>query len=72
MLDTAYIVTVLLPVLSVHHQIPYSEYENMLVGEGLLNVAVVIKDELTKERVLASEEFNIIAPQISIEVQVAL
>uniref|UniRef100_A0A8C7TLK8 Transglutaminase-like domain-containing protein n=1 Tax=Oncorhynchus mykiss TaxID=8022 RepID=A0A8C7TLK8_ONCMY len=52
------------------HFIPYSEYENMLVGEGLLNVAVVIKDELTKERVLASEEFNIIAPQISIEVQV--
>uniref|UniRef100_A0A8C8ES48 Transglutaminase-like domain-containing protein n=1 Tax=Oncorhynchus tshawytscha TaxID=74940 RepID=A0A8C8ES48_ONCTS len=51
------------------HFIPYSEYENMLVGEGLLNVAVVIKDELTKERVLASEEFNIIAPQISIEVQ---
>uniref|UniRef100_A0A8C7TLJ8 Transglutaminase-like domain-containing protein n=1 Tax=Oncorhynchus mykiss TaxID=8022 RepID=A0A8C7TLJ8_ONCMY len=50
------------------HFIPYSEYENMLVGEGLLNVAVVIKDELTKERVLASEEFNIIAPQISIEV----
>ncbi|XP_029579021.1 protein-glutamine gamma-glutamyltransferase 5 [Salmo trutta] len=55
-------------VLSVHHQIPYSEYENMLVGEGLLNVAVVIKDERTKERVLASEEFNITAPQISIEV----
>ncbi|CDQ74614.1 unnamed protein product [Oncorhynchus mykiss] len=55
-------------ILSVHHQIPYSEYENMLVGEGLLNVAVVIKDELTEERVLASEEFNIIAPQISIEV----
>ncbi|CAB1329861.1 unnamed protein product [Coregonus sp. 'balchen'] len=44
------------------------EYENMLVGEGLLNLAVVIKDERTKEWVLASEELNIITQQISIEV----
>ncbi|XP_071767269.2 protein-glutamine gamma-glutamyltransferase 2-like [Centroberyx gerrardi] len=56
-------------VLTLHHAIPPSEYESVLAGEDIVNVAVVIKDVRTKERVLATEEFNIISPQITIELQ---
>lgn len=56
-------------VLTLHHTIPPSEYESVLAGDDIANVAVVIKDVRTKERVLAAKEFNISSPQITIEVQ---
>lgn len=56
-------------VLTLHHSIPPAEYEAFLAGDDIVNVAVVIKDEKTKERVLAAQEFNISSPQISVEVR---
>ncbi|MBN3322620.1 TGM2 glutamyltransferase, partial [Atractosteus spatula] len=52
---------------TISHQIPYSLYGKELVGHNLMNLAVVIEDEETKECVLASEEINISSPTISIE-----
>ncbi|XP_036386161.1 transglutaminase 5, like [Megalops cyprinoides] len=52
----------------IQHQIPHSVYERMLMGDNLVNLAVVMKDEATQERVLASEEFNITEPEISIQI----
>lgn len=51
----------------IRHQIPYSQ-NSALGNEQLVNLAVVIFDETTQERVLASEEFNITNPTISIQV----
>lgn len=56
-------------VVTVSYKIPPSAYEPVLIGEGLLNVAVVLKDENTKKRIIATEEFNLKFPHISIEVQ---
>ncbi|KAF4079144.1 hypothetical protein AMELA_G00189670 [Ameiurus melas] len=51
----------------VQHQISYSQY-SALGNEQLVNLAVVIMDAATKERVLASEEFNFASPVIHIQV----
>ncbi|XP_049438018.1 protein-glutamine gamma-glutamyltransferase 5-like isoform X3 [Epinephelus fuscoguttatus] len=56
-------------VVMLHHTIPPSEYESVLVGDDIVNVAVVIKDVISKERVLALQEFNIKSPQITIEIE---
>ncbi|XP_062419229.1 protein-glutamine gamma-glutamyltransferase 5-like [Pungitius pungitius] len=56
-------------VLTLHHIIPPAEYEAFLAGEDIVNVAVVIKDKRTEERVLAFQEFNISSPQISVEIE---
>ncbi|XP_076597691.1 protein-glutamine gamma-glutamyltransferase 2-like [Chaetodon auriga] len=56
-------------VLKLRHTIPPSEYESILVGDDIVNVAVVIKDVRTKERVLAAQEFSIRSPQITIEIE---
>ncbi|CAB1417615.1 unnamed protein product [Pleuronectes platessa] len=58
--------------LTLQHTIPASEYESVLAADGIVNIAVVIKDVRTKERVLDSQEFNISSPQISIEPQISL
>uniref|UniRef100_A0A667Y5W3 protein-glutamine gamma-glutamyltransferase n=1 Tax=Myripristis murdjan TaxID=586833 RepID=A0A667Y5W3_9TELE len=55
-------------VLTLHHAISASEYECVLAGEDIVNIGVVMKDVRTKERVLSTAEFNITAPQITIEV----
>lgn len=55
-------------VLTLHHTIPPSDYESVLAGDDIVNVAVVIKDVMTKERVLTMQEFNIKSPQITIEI----
>ncbi|XP_030642559.1 protein-glutamine gamma-glutamyltransferase 5-like [Chanos chanos] len=55
-------------VFAIKHQIPHCRYEHVLGGDCLVNAAVVIEDEQTQERALASEEFNVNTPQISIEV----
>ncbi|KAM8864048.1 protein-glutamine gamma-glutamyltransferase 5-like isoform 1-T1 [Spinachia spinachia] len=56
-------------VLTLPHTIPPAEYEAFLAGEDIVNVAVVIKDKRTKERVLAMQEFNISSPQMSVEIE---
>ncbi|XP_053173330.1 protein-glutamine gamma-glutamyltransferase 5-like [Scomber japonicus] len=56
-------------VLTLHHVIPPSEYESVLAGDDIVNMAVVIKDIRTKERVLDTQEFNISSPQITIEIE---
>ncbi|XP_070694981.1 protein-glutamine gamma-glutamyltransferase 2-like [Pempheris klunzingeri] len=56
-------------VLRLHHTIAPSEYECVLAGDDIVNVAVVLKDMMTKERVLATQEFNISPPQLTIEVE---
>lgn len=55
--------------LKLHHVIPHSHYEPVLDGDHIVNVAVVIKDLKTKERVLAAQEFNMNPPQISIQIE---
>ncbi|KAM4562554.1 protein-glutamine gamma-glutamyltransferase 5-like [Odontesthes bonariensis] len=55
-------------VLTLHHTISYSKYESILAGDDIVNVAVVIKDMMTKERVLAAEEFSISAAHLTIEI----
>ncbi|XP_044207376.1 protein-glutamine gamma-glutamyltransferase 5-like [Thunnus albacares] len=56
-------------VLRLYHDIPPSEYESVLAGDDIVNLAVVIKDVRTKERVLDTQEFNIGSPQITIEIE---
>lgn len=56
-------------VLKLEHSILSSEYESVLADDDIMNVAVVIKDVLTKERFLATQEFNVTSPKITVEVQ---
>ncbi|KAG8002897.1 Protein-glutamine gamma-glutamyltransferase 2 [Nibea albiflora] len=55
--------------LTLQHTILPSQYESVLAGDDIVNVAVVIKDASTKERVLAAQEFSISSPKISIEIE---
>lgn len=48
-------------------QILPAQYEDV-VGDDLINLAVVLEDMTSQERVLASEEFNIASPELIIEV----
>ncbi|XP_074524948.1 transglutaminase 5, like [Halichoeres trimaculatus] len=50
-----------------HDQILPAKYEDV-VGDDLINLAVVLEDLGSQERVLASEEFNIASPQLNIQV----
>ncbi|XP_041946332.1 transglutaminase 5, like [Alosa sapidissima] len=56
-----------LQTLEIAHQIPY-ETCKVLIGEDLVNLAVVIEDMGSQDRVLAFDEFNIGNPEILIEV----
>ncbi|KAL7891538.1 hypothetical protein AOLI_G00010140 [Acnodon oligacanthus] len=50
------------------HQISYSRYA--MLGDGqLVNLAVVVMDVASQERVLASEEFNLTSPTINIRIE---
>ncbi|XP_070759334.1 transglutaminase 5, like [Enoplosus armatus] len=51
----------------VHQQILPVQYEDV-VGDNLINLAVVLEDMASHERVLASDEFNIASPQLTIEI----
>ncbi|TMS16925.1 Protein-glutamine gamma-glutamyltransferase 5 [Larimichthys crocea] len=55
--------------LMLQHTILPSQYESVLAGDDIVNVAVVIKDVRTKERVLAAQEFSISSPKITIEIE---
>ncbi|CAG5979073.1 unnamed protein product [Menidia menidia] len=48
-------------------QILPDQYEEV-VGDDLINLAVVLEDMASHERVLASDEFNIASPQLTIQV----
>ncbi|KAM9859321.1 transglutaminase 5, like [Aulostomus maculatus] len=50
-----------------NQQILPAQYEDV-VGDNLINLAVVLEDMTSHERVLASEEFNITSPQLLIEI----
>lgn len=56
-------------VLTLQHTIAPSEYESVLADDDIVNLAVVIKDIQTEERVLATQEFNISSSQINIKVK---
>ncbi|KAK2851064.1 hypothetical protein Q5P01_007340 [Channa striata] len=56
-------------VLTLRHTIFTSEHEPFLAGDDIVNLAVVIKDTQTEERVLAAQEFNVSSPQITIEIE---
>ncbi|XP_044067999.1 protein-glutamine gamma-glutamyltransferase 5-like isoform X2 [Siniperca chuatsi] len=56
-------------VLTFYHTISPSEYESVLAGDHIVNVAVVIKDMRTHERVLTTQEFSISSPKITIEIE---
>ncbi|XP_068171540.1 transglutaminase 5, like [Antennarius striatus] len=51
----------------IHQQILPVQYEDV-VGDDLINLAVVLEDMSTQERVLATEEFNIPSPQLIIQI----
>ena len=51
----------------VRHQISPVHYEDV-VGDDLINLAVVLEDPSNQQRVLACEEFNIESPQLDVEV----
>lgn len=51
----------------IKQQIFPAQYEDV-VGDDLINLAVVLEDMATQERVLASEEFNITSSQLTIQV----
>lgn len=55
-------------VLQLYHTIPSAHYETVLVAEDIVNIAVVVKDLRTKERFLATQEFSIGAPWITVRV----
>nr|XP_043906943.1 protein-glutamine gamma-glutamyltransferase E-like [Solea senegalensis] len=56
-------------VLTLRHTIPPSEYESFVSSDDIVNVAVVMKDMVTEERVLETLEFNMTSPKITIEVE---
>ncbi|KAJ8340707.1 hypothetical protein SKAU_G00353400 [Synaphobranchus kaupii] len=55
-------------VVTVCRHIPHSQFDLTLGADTVVNLAVVIEDERTRERALASEEVNITSPEISIKV----
>ncbi len=57
------------PAVTIHHEISFKEYMLTEAAEdSLVNLAVVIEDVKSQERVLASEEFNIRSPSLNIQV----
>ncbi|XP_035003769.2 transglutaminase 5, like [Hippoglossus stenolepis] len=48
-------------------QILPAQYEDV-VGDNLINLAVVLEDRASHKRVLATEEFNISSPQLNIQI----
>uniref|UniRef100_A0A8C2J9M3 protein-glutamine gamma-glutamyltransferase n=1 Tax=Cyprinus carpio TaxID=7962 RepID=A0A8C2J9M3_CYPCA len=55
---------------TIKHEISFKEYMLKETAEdSLVNLAVVIEDVKSQERVLASEEFNISTPSLDIQIQ---
>ncbi|KAM9361601.1 transglutaminase 5, like [Symphorus nematophorus] len=51
----------------IQQQILPAQYEDV-VGDDLINLAVVLEDMKSHERALASEEFNIASPELNIQI----
>ncbi|XP_075997285.1 transglutaminase 5, like [Genypterus blacodes] len=51
-----------------HHKILQTQYEDV-VGDDLVNLAVVLEDQASHEQFLTSEEFNILSPQLTIQIE---
>ncbi len=59
------------PAVTINHEISFKEYMLKEAAEdSLVNLAVVIEDVKSQERVLVSEEFNISTPSLDIQVYV--
>uniref|UniRef100_A0A672N643 protein-glutamine gamma-glutamyltransferase n=1 Tax=Sinocyclocheilus grahami TaxID=75366 RepID=A0A672N643_SINGR len=57
------------PAVTIQHEISFKDYMLTEAAEdSLVNLAVVIEDVKSQERVLASEEFNIRSPSLNIQV----
>ncbi|XP_029288253.1 LOW QUALITY PROTEIN: protein-glutamine gamma-glutamyltransferase 5-like [Cottoperca gobio] len=54
-------------VVVLQEQILPAQYEDV-VGDNLINLAVVLEDMASQQRVLASEEINITSPQLTIKI----
>ncbi|XP_016424424.1 protein-glutamine gamma-glutamyltransferase 5-like [Sinocyclocheilus rhinocerous] len=55
---------------TIQHEISFNDYMLTEAAEdSLVNLAVVIEDVKSQERVLASEEFNIRSPSLNIQIQ---
>ncbi|XP_048056100.1 transglutaminase 5, like [Megalobrama amblycephala] len=55
---------------TVQHEIIFKEYmQKEIMEDYLVNLAVVIEDVKSQERVLVSEEFNICSPALNIQIQ---
>ncbi|XP_056315321.1 transglutaminase 5, like [Danio aesculapii] len=55
---------------TIKQEISFNEYKlKQVLEDYLLNLAVVVEDVKSQERVLASEEFNIHSPALSIQIQ---
>uniref|UniRef100_A0A3B5BKZ5 protein-glutamine gamma-glutamyltransferase n=1 Tax=Stegastes partitus TaxID=144197 RepID=A0A3B5BKZ5_9TELE len=52
---------------TLHQEISPAQYEDV-VGDDMINLAVVMEDMKSDERFLASEEFNIASPELIIEI----
>ncbi|KAM8867178.1 transglutaminase 5, like isoform 1-T1 [Synchiropus picturatus] len=52
---------------TIKKQIFPAEYEDV-VGDDLINLAVVVEDTSSEDRLLASEEFNIASPELIIQI----
>lgn len=60
----------LFPVKVLKQQILPAQYRDV-VGDNMINLSVVLQDMASQEHVLASEEFNIASPQLTIKVLLA-
>uniref|UniRef100_I3JRU3 protein-glutamine gamma-glutamyltransferase n=1 Tax=Oreochromis niloticus TaxID=8128 RepID=I3JRU3_ORENI len=56
-------------VTTLNHTISHCKYQSFLAGDDIVNLAVVLKDMMTKETFLAAEEFSISPPQITIQIE---
>lgn len=56
-----------LPAKVIQQVIPPAQYEDV-VGDDMINLAVVLEDTTNQEQFLATEEFNIASPELNIKV----
>lgn len=57
----------LIPVKVLNQQILPAQYKDVM-GDKMINLAVVLQDTASQEHALASEEFNIASPELTIKV----
>ncbi|KAK5608275.1 hypothetical protein CRENBAI_001693 [Crenichthys baileyi] len=55
--------------LTLHHNIPYSDYESILAVASVVNAAVVMQDSVTNESILSVQEFCMSCLPITLEIE---